>query len=51
MSPREKTNSERINVFFSPEILSELKNTSSMEAGSILPEMLKIYLALFAMQY
>ncbi len=32
-------------------ILSELKNTSSMEAGSILPEMLKIYLALFAMQY
>lgn len=33
MSPREKSNSERINVFFSPEVLSELKRLA-VEKGT-----------------
>ncbi|MCX4256102.1 MAG: hypothetical protein OSJ54_04140 [Oscillospiraceae bacterium] len=35
MSPREKTNSERINVFFSPEILSELKKLAAEKGTTV----------------
>lgn len=35
MSPREKANSERINVFFSEEVVSELKKIASEKGTSV----------------
>lgn len=35
MSPREKSNSERINVFFSPEVLSELKKLATEKGTTV----------------
>ena len=35
MSPREKSNSERINVFFSPEALSKLKKLASEKGMTV----------------
>ena len=35
MSPREKSNSERINVFFSPEALSELKRLAAEKGTTV----------------
>lgn len=35
MSPREKSNSERINVFFSPEALDKLKTLASEKGTTV----------------
>ncbi len=35
MSPREKSNSERINVFFSPEVLNKLKTLASEKGTTV----------------
>lgn len=35
MSPRPKTNSERTNVFFSPDIMEELKTTAKEKGTSV----------------
>ena len=35
MSPREKANSERINVFFSEEVVGELKKIASEKGTSV----------------
>ncbi len=35
MSPREKSNSERINVFFSPEVLDKLKTLASEKGTTV----------------
>lgn len=42
-------NMEEVREALKQWILNELKNTFSMETGSILPEMLNVYLALFAL--
>lgn len=35
MSPREKSNTERINVFFSPEALEQLKKEAEQKGTSV----------------
>lgn len=35
MTPRKKANSERINVFFSPEVLDRLKRTADKKGISV----------------
>lgn len=35
MSPREKSNSERINVFFSPEVLAKLKKIAAEKGTTV----------------
>ena len=35
MSPRDKANSERINVFFSPQVLEQLKNEAAEKGMSV----------------
>lgn len=35
MSPREKTNSERINVFFSAEVVKQLKDIALQKGTSV----------------
>ena len=35
MSPREKANSERTNVFFSPDVMQELKDTARQKGMTV----------------
>jgi hypothetical protein len=35
MSPRQKTNSERTNVFFSPEVMQELRDLATKKGTSV----------------
>lgn len=49
MSPREKSNSERINVFFSPEVLSRLK-TLAAEKGTTVSGLVRMIVLEFLAQ-